>query len=459
MSWDRLPREVWDIILQHLDLNTVKTFRLVNRTAARGCLGSRFLAPAAIAETDLTEESLWRLVARALHPTFAYAVRQLTIVATDSIDRGRLVRYSHNGTCLYSNDHLSTASDVALQLPQRLRKANPETEKERSRLKETYQAPSDEFIIAVLVTALDSFLQLDKVKLQSWIVALPQAKYRRASVFWNLKSQPASRACYLTLAAVARSKTPMRAMDIYHNNDRWPFHVQPSNLPTNDFVGHLTKISGDHDGDMRLGLKSLGLNISAVVDIEEHHLRELAIKNSWSFTPSSFNSKNQSSSKPDPSGLIRLLRCVPDLENFNLQFNPIGHGPPNENYHIFTGVADQVHFNHLRSFELADLPVTAHALHKFLQRHHTIRVLQITGAALPGVETWDPIFSFISAEMRLQKLYLGRLYNGGIRMPLYLDEHMARYYPPDHPAHGKISAIEPCNRRGRDIMLSFAIQG
>ena len=449
MSWDRLPRELFDEVLRYLDYDSIKNFRLVNKSASRGCLNSQFLATATEAETDLTEQSLWDLMARAMKTAFASSVRRLVITSTSSTNNNTVARYSRNGMFMNSTE-LSKASSKISTTPGTLSAGKKSDPKGNVHRYGVHEPRSDEFIIKILVAALNAFTQLDEISLQSCTVPLHQSKNKHRSLLWNLKSQYASRTCYLTLAAVARSKTRVRAMNIYHNQHRWPFYAEASSSASEDFALDLDRIIRAGLEHSRFGIRSLKLNLSSGVGIAD---RSLATRSSVRNMMSSYH---ESSLRPDTTGLIRLLQCMPDLETFSLQFSQDGRTLSGEDWHIFTTITDKVQFQQLRICELDGVPVTAHSLCKFVQRHHHIKVLRIIGAALPGVEEWPSVFSAISCELDLQELRLDRLRWAETKYSFWYDQYISRYYPEDHPHHQKIHTFKHDDPTGPELLILFS---
>lgn len=76
-----LPNELFNQVLTHLDLLSIKNLRLSSQQHAAKCLCPAFLAYYAGQETDLTPTSLQRLREITIHPTLGPAVRRLTLVA------------------------------------------------------------------------------------------------------------------------------------------------------------------------------------------------------------------------------------------------------------------------------------------------------------------------------------------------------------------------------------------
>lgn len=82
--WDQLralPNELFNQVLTHLDLLSIKNLRLASPVHAAKCLSPAFLTYYVQQETDLTPTSLQRLRQISIHPTLGPAVKRLTVVA------------------------------------------------------------------------------------------------------------------------------------------------------------------------------------------------------------------------------------------------------------------------------------------------------------------------------------------------------------------------------------------
>lgn len=87
-----LPNELYNQVLTHLDLLSIKSLRLTSPLHAAKCLSPAFLAYYEAQETDLTPASLGRLREITRHPIFRPAVKRLTVVAVFHDPGGLLVR-------------------------------------------------------------------------------------------------------------------------------------------------------------------------------------------------------------------------------------------------------------------------------------------------------------------------------------------------------------------------------
>lgn len=88
----KLPNELYDQVLAHLDLLSIKSLRLASPVHAAKCLSPAFLAYYSQQETDLTPASLQRLREITIHPDLGPAVKRLTVVAVFHDPGGLLVR-------------------------------------------------------------------------------------------------------------------------------------------------------------------------------------------------------------------------------------------------------------------------------------------------------------------------------------------------------------------------------
>lgn len=76
-----LPNELYNQVLTHLDLLSIKSLRLTSPPHAAKCLSPAFLVYYEEQETDLTPASLQRLREITIHPALAPAVKRLVVVA------------------------------------------------------------------------------------------------------------------------------------------------------------------------------------------------------------------------------------------------------------------------------------------------------------------------------------------------------------------------------------------
>jgi hypothetical protein len=239
MSWDRVPSEIFDAINEYLDLNTIKSLRLVSKYISQRCLGPRFLFFASQAITDLTLGKLQALDKRASHPVFRNAVRRLIIQATFYDHCGHYPERRKLETFYGSRDPVNMEWLKKLQ-------------KERNTM-------SDKFIIDSLVNALNQFSALDEIKIQPCITIAPKINIplRHSFTFrW------ASHVCFLTLAAAARSSTTLRQLSIYKGCEADSEPGRLCSVPVRDIAFHLKKIKGKCLSDIHLPIENLGLNVS-----------------------------------------------------------------------------------------------------------------------------------------------------------------------------------------------------
>lgn len=104
-----LPIVVVDKILEYLDLETIKSLRLTDRTWSELCLGPRFKSFMRHQSTDLTPQSLESLSALSCHAILRPAVKDLTIVAA-VYDSSLLQRVLRTSRCEDENSTLWIAA-------------------------------------------------------------------------------------------------------------------------------------------------------------------------------------------------------------------------------------------------------------------------------------------------------------------------------------------------------------
>ncbi|KAJ5101767.1 hypothetical protein NUU61_003989 [Penicillium alfredii] len=466
MLWSRLPSEIWETILQNLDLDTIKSLRLMNQCAAERCLGPRFLSYASHVETDLTEESLMALLTRALHPSFRNAVRHLTISAISYDQSGKEVLYYNKEDSYEGRDCgiIFVSEDPPTMIPLQRWPISQHDLAWTKKQQRTRDALSNEFIIETLVCALNEFSSLDEIKLQSWIMTSPDRRWSPYEIFWPLTFPWASHVCYLVLAAMVKSTTTVRALDIFRDLNRESIPYKRCSIPAKDFATHFAKISkisknSDDKKDMRLLLERLALSISTGMGTKSRIYRSMLERTASLLTPSFLKSEDDEAlGVGDLSGVTRLLKCAADnLQDLDLHFDHDSLDVPQTYYHLFTSIADQTHFHQLQKCRLVDLPVTVPALLRFLEKHQNMSYLTMEGLMLSHREEWHLVFKFISTNMRnLDVLCLSHLHQGGIR--INMDQHVfaERYYPPGHESHGRFFAVSSVNCAPPDLYFLFA---
>lgn len=111
-----LPNELFNQVLTHLDLSSVKNLRLASQQHAAKCLSPAFLAYYEEQETDLTLTSLQRLRDITVHPALGPAVRRLTVVAVFHDPSSLLVRIRRLSDPLRRPWSALTSADRSVEL-------------------------------------------------------------------------------------------------------------------------------------------------------------------------------------------------------------------------------------------------------------------------------------------------------------------------------------------------------
>lgn len=437
MAWDRIPSEVFDLILQGVDLETIKNVRLVNKVTAQRCLSPRFLSFASHIQTDLTEQSLWKLMARASHPVFSRVVRQLNMVA---------VCYDHRGKNVLFELDYTTRSDWNPLLAWG-RPTTKETPRARYDLEWLQQQlairekVSDQFIMHVISSALDSFTDLQQISLQAQVWTSASERWSPYAVFAPVMVPWATHVCYLTLAAVAMSKSSVPEIDIYgkYEKDSNPTDKlrRPSwircGVSITELGHYFAKINDS--GEVRLPFESMKLYLSTGTQTQpESEIEWLQIGYSSllsGFSSSVWEEKNPNGN--DQSGVMRLLKATPDLRDLTIDLDHESLAIGNRVRRIFTSMADQTYLHQLRKCELISLPVTSAALLKFLEAHRGLEYLTLQDLSIPFDDNFDPVFHFIGAEvLELKTCTMSDLYRGDTRVNLDR-EAFAHAYCPHRP--------------------------
>ncbi|KAJ5606065.1 hypothetical protein N7510_008846 [Penicillium lagena] len=414
MSWNRIPPEIFDDINQYLDLETIKNFRLASKHTAERCLGPRFLSfVPSHAETDLTETSLQNLAARALHPVFRKTVQRLTIKA---------VFYAHHGDYITSKRWRPSlarwnVSDRLLEMIWGNREPwEPQNVKWLKSQQKARDALSDEFVIKTLATALDQFLVLDIIKLQPWIAVTPE-KEKKIDFWYPVGFQWASHVSLLTLAAVARSTSAVRQLDIYGRLEPDGGGPPPNccTIPAVDIATYLAQMHRDGLKGNSLPMERFGVHLSGLswksYSGKQGYMQKF-FKKSLSVFPGG--------SRQNPGLLLQSMTNILDLYlYFDYDYDYYPCSVPRSYYQIFASITNNVHLHQLKHCHLSYFPVTVTVLCDFLKRHQHLVSLSMKGLCLPDGKTWDPILEFIGTYFRdLESLKLQFLYQAGRRVEL-----------------------------------------
>ncbi|KAJ5141883.1 uncharacterized protein N7443_006600 [Penicillium atrosanguineum] len=242
VPWGCIPSEIFDQINQHLDLQSLKNLRLVNKHTAERCLGPHFLSFARRARTDLTEASLRALLIRARHPIFQKAVRRLAI---------RVIIYDAH-SLVPATTKLETYYGSRAPASRWLREAQ-----------KTRNSLPDEFIIHSLATALKHLSALQEIRLEPSLAIAPNTDQWLTR--FPAKYSWISHACFLTLAAIARSSNTIHQVDIYtrRESDGKTDHIDEScGVPIGEFARYLTKLNDYGSNNVHFSIDNLGMKLS-----------------------------------------------------------------------------------------------------------------------------------------------------------------------------------------------------
>ncbi|KAJ5291566.1 hypothetical protein N7478_000817 [Penicillium angulare] len=453
MAWNHLPSEIFDMILQGADLETIKNVRLVNKVTAQRCLSPRFLSCASHIKTDLTEQSLWKVIERTAHPIFSRAVRYLTVLA---------VCYDHRGKHVLFEKHLTTRGywnplnwrrryGLFYQTPRATYNLEWLQQQQASR-----DAVSDQFIIQVLTSALDSFIELKQINLQAQVMTSPNERWSPYTVLAPVILPWASHVCYLVLAAVAKGESTVPEINIYTAYER---DSKPARFPSPNEVycgvsieklsHYLDKIN---DGvEVRLPFGSM--NVCLATERQAQFKQEPGwLQTGYASFLSVFSgSVAGESPRDDLSGLMRLLKATPHLQGLKIEFDHEDLATRNEFRGIFTSVANQASFRQLKECTLIRLPITPAALLRFLEAHRDLINLTLKYLSVSSDSLWDPIFRFVGAEMTdLRWCTIDHLYHGDARIPLDRENFSKNYCP-----RRAYLPVEFANNGGPDVYFIF----
>lgn len=376
MPLDRLPTEIIDAINEHLDSESIKNFRLTSKSAAQKCLNPRFISLSSQARTDFTPDSLQNLHSRASHPVFRNAARCLIV---------QVIVYDHRGVCPKRTKleiFYGTRDPWGIQWLDKI-------QQERDSL-------SDEFVIDSLATTLDSFPSLDEIRFDPRVLIAPGVS--RLLLIPSHEFPWMSHVVFIVLAAVARSSTPLRKLDIYNGCRFGCPWLSRHSVSASEFAFYIKRIKAEKPARRSLPIEVLGLTVSNISSEDWSRAgNQTSLRASRAVSPS-----NDGHELNGFSGVQQLLQLTSKLVSLHLTFdfemeeNTRG---PEDPYKIFKSIADDVHLPRLKHFYLTNFSVTGNSLLKFLGSHPQIISLDIWRASIPEEERWNPTLRYINTNM------------------------------------------------------------
>ncbi|KAI9927231.1 hypothetical protein ASPWEDRAFT_122152 [Aspergillus wentii DTO 134E9] len=403
-----LPSIALDIILDHLDLDSIKSLRLTNKTVSRQCIGPRFKSFFKKQTTDLTKGSLQSLSDLASHPAFGPAVKDLTITAVicdlsvlQEIVRSKEKRQSQQQG-VFSMSTIRKCSQAELEQAQSDLDWLQNEDKQRSIPAET--------AIQSLTSIFRHRKSFDSIDLDATVLQGPNERVTTSESEWNANWMRASQVYAITMSAIARSNIAVDTLTIFRCTPR-------CSVASCDITSHMA--TPDMQASSALSIREFALSLSTKVETDFHRFMQEAsqTENDRPALHASGRRRQFLNAAEDPQavsednfpGAARLLKLMPKLEALDLHLCPTVHGDRSSYARIFKDVAD-LHFPALQQVFLRGLYVSEDSLLKFLSKHPKIDDLHLGGVHLTS-GSWKTIFAYLGENMpALKRLYVSSIY-------------------------------------------------
>ncbi|KAG6354907.1 hypothetical protein INS49_003988 [Diaporthe citri] len=426
-----LPNELYNQVLAHLGLLSIKNLRLASPVHAAKCLSPAFLAYYEQQETDLTPPSLQRLREITIHPALAPAVKRLVVVAvfhdpSSLLTRIRRLRDPLRGpwATLGNSDRNMELLDKIGQLYRIM----------SSRHEQQGQFSDD--IVGSLSCILENLGSVDVLRLTTRVLRPdldnPYSTSSSRFVNWNCLWADCHRVLKLVTSAMSTSKVDVATFSVF--NDCFGkvqsrhFLDLNTDLTNLDFLTH----TGASIRCLNLGLSTVTVvpttnDIVFSSDGSMKHLRAVRIP----------TSETRARADENFPGVALFLRQTPNLEALDLFLYNTLEGAPWAYSKLFSHISKTVHLPKLRRLTLRGIWTTPNSLLLFLRTHPDLTHIDLREVHVSG-GTWDPILKHFQSMLNLAELHLENLWSGSEhllnlqpRNPVYDDEErvLGCYFP------------------------------
>lgn len=367
------PVIVVDTIIEHLDLESIKSLRLTNRAWGYLCLGPYFKSFFRHQVTNLTVESLQSLLALSRHPILSRAIKKLTIIA-EVYDPSLTKRVLRMRRC---EDRARVPRLVARDCSQdELNQAKLDLKWLEAQSSASQLANEDNTANS-LAAVLNRIGQLDTIALEATATTAPRPDTFRAQGDWQIIWAKASQIYKITMLALAQSNIVLHHLTIYCETIRCA-------VPCNEITANMD------DLDTRKWSLSTG-----------HSIRCLALDLSM-----------RTDSNPvltdGLDGVARLLQNMPNLGSLVLSLRRTVRGNASSYHRLFDTIAGIVHLPLLNKLTLLGMYTTSSALLQFLQNHRGVEELHLEKVNLTS-GSWRPLLQHFQEMPSLTRLILSRI--------------------------------------------------
>lgn len=407
--------EIFEIILDNLDLDTIKSLRLTSKALGNRCIGPRFNRFVENQETDLTFQSLDGLFDLASYPVLSQAVKHVTITATvfDTTELESKLQTRHkvvverNGY-IYSKKTIKCTEDDLTEAQTDL-----DWLREKIDLREKEDTAS---VTASLSRVLRQFGKLRTLKIDALVLKgkdkriLPSAFQEWSPVFIR-----ASEVYRIATSAVAQSKVNLEYLTVYR-------FVSKCGVPSFDITAHMETLESEGFAEAGAQIKNFALQFStrtetdiAKIRAEREQLQgaDRAFHDAMGSTTGLYKAEaTEATTEENFPGIARLLKQMPNLEALDLHLRNTLRGSANRYFRIFTIIADEVRFVSLEQCFIRGLYATEASLLRFLGNHPKLNHIELLDVRL--IEgSWDPVLKQLTQMPSLTRLLLSNLFGGG----------------------------------------------
>lgn len=250
MLWLQIPPEVLERILTHLDVESIKRLRLVNRSLSKNCIGPyfrSFIQPT----TDLTTHSLATLLST---PWLEHSIHTLTILATSFDSSTAESKLAAGGHEVYDSDE--DDSDYVPYSTEELANIQSELDWLNTQNK-ARENESQDSIVDSLVLIFRGLTSLNTIRLDAAIIVGPNSKesitaIRSPHPVWTRATQ----VHFMTMSAIVRSGISVSRLNIYRDTLR-------CSIPLNDYAAQISSFSPGDLSASFANLDALELSIAS----------------------------------------------------------------------------------------------------------------------------------------------------------------------------------------------------
>lgn len=413
----RLPNELFELVLHYSDFESIAALRLTSKANSTRCMAPAFKAYYVHQKTDLSEDSLCRLIFLGAHPQLGPAVTHLTVTAVcyDSTVWDN-IRHSivHRTPDAHDLEHeapqnliSTTVSSQIRKLRQlrvaRLRRSNEDTANLLANAWKRLQSLKSLNLKTRIIQAAPTD------ELDNWTAARLQEARSRGDTDWISLWADCSRVLDIVTQAMGYSEAKIESVSVFDecfgkvSSNRFDPHylrvLQPATL--NNFMASAANLT------------TLRLTFSTLTQTPD----ELAGADSTrdSCCPRLMSTSAHQLTTTNFRRIAMFLTITMQLESLTLHMYNTLDGPPLLYSQTFDCIADEVRLPKLRRLTLRGLWCTNDAMFRFLRAHPHIIELNLREIHLLGpLSSWERIFELLrqlARRGRLSKVYLENLFH------------------------------------------------